>query len=304
MPPAQAPAEKSIMVDARETFEPGTLGDLVAARGQRALACGALQPIETEYEIVEQGGCTFVVRVATNLARKTRVGKEQAKTQANPFLPYDERMFVANLSATHACLLNKYNVIDRHILMVTRAYEDQMAPLTRQDFAALWLSLQELDGLAFYNGGPVAGASQPHKHLQLLPFPLAPQGPPVPLEDQLLGNAPPKLPFAVAAEALAIDSARSLPEAAAILQASYQKLRQALQLAPDNAFNLLATRRWLVVIPRSQPSYRQISVNSLGFAGTLFVRDRQTFDRLKDLGPLTVLAQVGRPVSVSFGAPE
>ena len=29
--------------------------------------------------------------------------------------------------------------------------------------------LAEVEGLAFFNGGTVAGASQPHKHLQVVP---------------------------------------------------------------------------------------------------------------------------------------
>ena len=40
------------------------------------------------------------------------------------------------------------------------------------DFDALARGLAAIDGLAFYNGGTVAGASQPHKHLQLVPVPL------------------------------------------------------------------------------------------------------------------------------------
>ena len=32
--------------------------------------------------------------------------------------------------------------------------------------------LAEFDGLGFYNGGETAGASQPHKHLQIVPLPL------------------------------------------------------------------------------------------------------------------------------------
>ena len=274
------------------TFEPGTLEQLVAARAQSALACGALQPIATEYERIAQEGCEFVVRVATNLIRKEK--NKQARQQTNPFLPYDERLFVADISATHVCLLNKFNVVDRHILLITRAYEEQTDPLTAADFAALWRSLQEMDGLAFYNGGTAAGSSQPHKHLQLVPLPLAPTGSSVPLEAQLLGKAPRPLPFVVAISPLQWDAARS-PELASIdLHACYQCLRQELNLAPQDAFNLLATRHWLAIIPRLKERHENISVNSLGFAGTLFVRDRETLQRLQAIGPLTVLANVGR----------
>ena len=73
----------------------------------------------------------------------------------------------------HACLLNKFNVFDHHALLVTQAYEDQDSLLTPADFEALLTCMAEFDALAFYNGGRIAGASQPHKHLQLVPVPLA-----------------------------------------------------------------------------------------------------------------------------------
>lgn len=55
---------------------------------------------------------------------------------ANPFLPYDENLWVAHLSATHTLLLNKFNVVAHHTLVVTREYEPQEAPLSPQDMAA------------------------------------------------------------------------------------------------------------------------------------------------------------------------
>ena len=54
---------------------------------------------------------------------------------------------------------------------MTRAFEEQTDLLNLEDFAALWFCLQEIDGLAFFNGGKIAGASQRHKHLQLIPLP-------------------------------------------------------------------------------------------------------------------------------------
>ncbi len=84
-------------------------------------------------------------------------------------------------------ILNKFNVVDNHLLIVTREFEQQRSLLTLRDFEALWRCLNEYDSLGFYNGGPEAGASQPHKHLQLVPLPLAPQGPPVPIAPLLAG---------------------------------------------------------------------------------------------------------------------
>jgi hypothetical protein len=56
----------------------------------------------------------------------------------NPFLPYDEALWVVHLSASHTLLLNKFNVVRHHLLVVTRAFEPQAAPLSAGDLGATW----------------------------------------------------------------------------------------------------------------------------------------------------------------------
>ena len=48
---------------------------------------------------------------------RERARQQQGKTApANPFLPYEEDLYVCDLSPTHVCLLNKFNVVDHHFL--------------------------------------------------------------------------------------------------------------------------------------------------------------------------------------------
>jgi len=54
------------------------------------------------------------------------------------------------------------------------------------------------------------------------------------------------------------------------MHATYREL---LARCPQAPYNLLATRRWMLVVPRRQERYEKISVNALGFAGSLFVRN-------------------------------
>jgi ATP adenylyltransferase len=285
----------------------GALWDLATARTQEALACGALQPIPTETEWIEQGGIRFLVRVLTNIARKEAAAKKQKANPSdkpfNPFLPYDRDLFVADLSSTHVCLLNKYNVVDHHLLIITRAYEAQEALLTLADLEALWVCLNQIDGLGFYNSGKQAGASQPHKHLQLLPLPLVPTGKKVPIEvafttatwqDQI--GTSPVLPFQHAMTRLDWHESQTPQQAAQNTLAAYYKLLTALRLYDTDhltgAYNLLITREWLLIVPRTQEQFESISVNSLGFAGTLFVRDQEQFARLKKMSPFQLLSNV------------
>ena len=179
------------MVRGRLVPEPGTLWERVKERTDHALDCGALQPISTECEIVEQAGIGFLVRVLSSLAPKEEARKKQHQETftcgegSNPFLSYDRDLFVADISDTHVCLLNKFNVIDHHLLVVTRSFEEQESWLNLRDFEAVWACMDEFEGLAFYNAGRTAGASQRHKHLQLVPLPLASRGPEVPIEPVL-----------------------------------------------------------------------------------------------------------------------
>jgi ATP adenylyltransferase len=305
--------EKTLTAQTEILLKPDTLWKRVREQTEHALGCKALVSIPTKYEFVEQGGVRFLVRVLSNLARKDAAKQKQEKQttpsgkEFNPFLPYEEDLFVADISDTHVCILNKYNVADYHLLLITRAFEEQETLLNLQDFAAMWGCLAQIDGLVFYNGGKTAGASQRHKHLQLVPLPLVPTGPQIPIEP-LLASAKfqnvatiPELPFVHAFTRLDLDWAQSPLEAAEATLLRYHTLLRAVSLEngaktsgnrQSGAYNLLATRQWMLIVPRSQESFESIAVNSLGFAGSLFVRNEQQMQILKDFGPMTILERV------------
>ena len=284
---------------------PGTLWSRVIEQTQHALDCGALRSIPTDYEIVEQDGVNFLVRILANLTRKEVATQQQAQIVTsgemfNPFLPYEKDLFVADLSETHVCLLNKFNVVDHHLLIITRAFEEQESLLTRQDFLALWICLKEYDGLTFYNAGKNAGASQRHKHLQLIPLPLL-SGSAIAIETWLASAefegeiaTIPQLPFAHGL--MRLSSWVQPDQAAEETIAGYYRLLDRLNLRAGSAYNLLATREWLLMVPRSRESFESISVNSLGFAGSLFVRDQAQMQLLKERRPMTILTQVSVPL--------
>ncbi|MGD1896691.1 MAG: hypothetical protein ACFB16_07025, partial [Phormidesmis sp.] len=57
-------------------------------------------------------------------------------------------------------------------------------------------------------------------------------------------------------------------------------------------YNLLCTRQWMMLIPRTQEKHANISVNSLGFAGSLLDRDHAQLAQLQEIGPLKLLEAV------------
>ena len=176
---------------------PSDLPSRVAERFVASGASGARVELESREEIVVDGGIPFVGPGAgSSVGSRGAAGEGRIALSVtprgaarSPFLPpYDPALLVGAITPTHVCLLNKYNVVDRHLLIVTREYEEQESALTAEDLAAARICLGAIDGLAFYNSAAAAGASQSHKHLQLVPFPLGPSGERFPL-DRALASA-------------------------------------------------------------------------------------------------------------------
>jgi ATP adenylyltransferase len=291
-----------------------------AAVGARARSLGVLEPIATRLEVVEQGGVRFQLRVLDSIRRRERVTAQQRERAArgapsDPFGPCDPDLLLGDLGATHRCVLNKFPAFPDHLLIVTRDFEHQERLLTAADWGALWTAMAGMDGLAFYNGGPTAGASQPHKHLQLLPLPLAEGEPPLPIAASFhraswrdgVGRVA-GLPFEHALARLPLGLETDPRQAALASLGWYHRLLAAVGLPrrpgqphQPGPYNLLLTRRWMLVIPRTHEDWQGCSVNALGFAGSLLARDEQERARIRAAGPMSLLSHTGRAWSSSAG---
>jgi sulfate adenylyltransferase (ADP) / ATP adenylyltransferase len=292
----------------RQQLTAGTLWPLLVSRTQRAIARGVLQPIGTRQVFIDDGGVRFVVRQVSSLERKAAQKQKQSDVTDDPFLSYEEDLFVADISPSHVALLNKFNVIEHHLLIVTRRFEEQEALLTVADLRVLWSFIAEFTFLAFYNGGRVAGASQRHKHLQIVPLPLANEGPAIPIEPLLAGvssgatiTTVPGLPFAHAYTRLDPTLVQDARDAADVTLERYHALLNAVglralrvvgELRQSAPYNLLITRNWMLLVPRSREYFHSVSVNALGFAGSLFVRNEEEMQAISAAGPMRVLQQV------------
>jgi ATP adenylyltransferase len=254
---------------------------------RRARSCGDLQPTATEEHEVHDAGIRFSVRVICGPDHKRRERRkrpskrEPARTGLDPFQPpYTDALFVAELSDTHVALLNKFPVLEDHLLVVTRADEPQQSWLTPADFSALRVCMQQMDGLGFYNGGAEAGASQPHKHLQLVPMDVRT----LPLLDS-------------DARGFASAQARIEPsQGGEELCTAYRDLMRSLEVdGSRDPYNVLVTDERIFVVPRTRHAVEGIALNAMGYAGSLLVRNRTQLERLREIGPVRVLAEAARP---------
>jgi ATP adenylyltransferase len=302
-----------------------TLWGRLVTTTEHALRSGSLLPVQTNHAFIEDNGIRFFVRVLSSLRRKDEAKKKQdagsiGGKSVNPFLPPEKDLIVSDLTDTHIAILNKFNVVEHHLLIVTRGFEDQDTLLTHQDFEALWLCMAEFNSLGFYNGGREAGASQQHKHLQLVPLPLAPAGPAVPigpLLEGIKGEAGictiPAFPFLHSFIWLGPDLVRDPATAAKTSFELYGEMLQSVGLnTPDASrltvqtlpYCLLVTREWMLLVPRSREFFEGVSLNSLAYAGSLFVRDEEQLARLKAFGPMKALASAAREKAVQEGKQE
>ncbi|AUC61703.1 ATP adenylyltransferase Apa1 [Cyanobacterium sp. HL-69] len=283
----------------------------ISATTIQALQEKALKPIETQYEFLKENNINFLIRILYNITRKEKAKKiqkkQQKKSNYNPFLPYEEKLYVDDLGKNHVCILNKYNVVNNHVLIITRDFEPQENLLNLADLESFWTVLQQVSGLGFYNAGPLAGASQPHKHLQVIPFPLAPNFQGFPIEKLVLNHRSKLQDFHIVTldelpyvQAIAFHNllGKSSLECAKITEEIYHKMLDYLTIENNGKtslgnYNLLVTKQWMMMIPRTKPKAQSISINSLGFAGALLVKNQEQLEIIKEYKPLHILKQVG-----------
>lgn len=261
-----------------------------------ALAQGALVPLATRL-ISDPRLDPFLLRELTGLPPRHL---RSAGPRPNPFLPWDRPLQVGRLGGGHVLLLNKYPVQAAHLLVITHDWQPQSGWLRPLDWQAVAEVAADTGGLWFFNSSATAGASQPHRHLQLLPRPAdQPSCPLAPLLLQQLAGEQPTWPWAYRL------SRRSDPLGGRDLAELYQLHCHDLGLgeparcsAPLHAYNLLFDDQWFLTVRREREHQAGFSINGLGFAGCLLCTDGSDRDWLLRHGPWALLEAVATPGSV------
>eukprot|EP01133_Synstelium_polycarpum_P017682 gene17682-21081_t len=238
----------------------------------------------------------------------TVVALHKKKVFVDPFSPCDKDLFVCDLFGTHNLVLNKFNVSTYHSIIATTDFQDQTERLNQKDFRAIWECVKSCNMLCFFNCGPNSGASQPHKHVQLLRTPYFDNGPACPMDslmqrylgkpDQIVDLA--SLGFENAAISLDKSKIGTLDELAlsVYFENNYLQLLQHLGIyerlnsTPPPSYNFIMTQDWMFVIPRRCYQSRGISINSVGFTGAILVKKEEELDTLKQHGIMNILRDV------------
>ncbi len=272
------------MTDKR-LLHPGELFTLLRSTTKSALASQDLKSIPTRNHLIEEGELQFQVRVLQK-PRKKPSGFVDEKSFINPFLPYEKALYVCHLETGHVVLLNKFNVVEQHLLIVTPEFKRQESLLSRNEFDGLRCIMESMPVLAFYNSAHEAGASQPHCHLQAIPL----SSLPIDHAMEAATQSPQKirsLPYNHLAVSINNDSAD--------IYTIYIDLLVRLNLfhpgSEENPapHNFLLTDNWIIVIPRSSKKQESSKINALGFAGLLLVKNDEQLQLLRKTGPVNLL---------------
>ena len=235
-------------------------------------------------------GNDFIIRELdiTKFKKNTLIGPK-----INPFKPWDKILEIDSIGNGHQLILNKYPVQLGHILLITNEWKEQNGWLDIKDWEAIKEVNKDTSGLWFFNSGPLAGASQPHRHIQLLrrdPSELS-----CPREKWILALNNLNYKNEKFSKNIILKKfSKSLNEEN--IHEIYKDLSYNLGLGdprndkkPKYPYNLIFTDRWMIIIKRKTDNLFGISINALGFAGYILVTENSDIKYLRELGPEKLL---------------
>lgn len=194
--------------------------------------------------------------------------------------------------------------------------------------------------IGFYNCGKLSGASVDHKHVQFMALPETvtsdrsdavsfPQNKFVPFPDDVIagkrdsfkGDEDPlresKLPinhyimpipsnYVDTPDLIHMRFAGVISRALTVfVKAEREKEEQGLgeALRPqDLSYNVIFTEEWVLVVPRRQEKFGELSVNSVGMIGLLLAKSEEQLESYKQVGPIKLLENLAYPYEqIDFG---
>ncbi|WP_320676853.1 ATP adenylyltransferase [Prochlorococcus sp. MIT 1300] len=266
-------------------------------RTNQALENGALVHLRTKVEtLTNNPGNDFELR---SLSVPTPAHLNAAGPKINPFRPWDKRLEIECVSKEHVLILNKYPVHKGHMLLITKRWEPQNGWISIEDWNAIAKIDYDTSGLWFFNSSSNAGASQPHRHLQLL---RRASGEMIcPREDWFIDRIKNKKDETVLDRSCLVIQREptSNQQEGIILMQKYCELVTAMSIgdpmrdeAPRTPYNLLITPRWIAVIKRRKEGAYGFSINGLGFAGYLLSTEDSDIEWLQKHGPTSLIESV------------
>ena len=251
----------------------------------------SLFPIETSVITKElYNNNDFIIKKADTSRFKKNIcyGPKQ-----NPFNPWEKILEIEKIGSDHQLILNKYPVQKGHILLITNKWKPQNGWLDINDWLAIQKVNNDTSGLWFFNSSSIAGASQPHRHFQLLRRSYGEETCPREkwfINLKLRNNYDSQLKKSI------VVSPFSFLNNSTQIYKTYLELTKKIGLGdphndnkPRFPHNILITNEWIAVIKRKKDHVHGFSINGLGFAGYILVTEKSNLNYLKKYGPEKLL---------------
>jgi len=252
-----------------------------------AASSSSLVRLSTSQTYISEGSLRFCISLLNSANPKP----ERSEQPADPFMyPFEPGIFICDLGENYRLLFNKYYISKGHTLIVTKKFEEQNKQLVLGDFEVMREVMQDMRALAFYNSGPESGFSQPHKHIQVLPF----ESLPISLWREVEENRE-EGPFTLSSFAFRHFFYRFTPGISAAAQyQAYCQLLKLLGVTPEqHSYNLIVTSYWMLMVLRDKAyAFNRISINALGFLGLILVKSKEDLELVQKAGPLAIIKDV------------
>ncbi|KAJ8120742.1 hypothetical protein ONZ43_g2628 [Nemania bipapillata] len=312
---------------------PSNLPTLIKEAFVRAQASGDLIYYPTQVAILTVGSLAFQLRYSPSLAQKPKPPKpvEPNTRSFNPFENPCPALLVAQLPPSHRLVLNKFAIVPEHFILATRDFKPQSHLLERGDIDAAYACVQayhsaDQELFVFFNSGGHSGASQPHRHLQLLPVECMKHG----LEATKLGHewavladklclSEKMLPFAVFASSISADMNAEEKHLAYLslykraVSATISNVEAVMEGEAQISYNFAMTSTCMALCPRtaegapiwddSGKEIGNVALNGTVLAGTALVKNKVEWDALRASSMIlsSVLAEIGVPPATING---
>ncbi len=242
-------------------------------RTRQAIISKSIIPFKTKLKVQKRSNYKYELRT---LIGKPKIHKNTVGPKLNPFMPWEKELEILKINNTHVLILNKYPVELGHMLLITNTWKPQNGWLDYHDWSSLSYVNKDTSGLWFFNNSSNAGASQPHRHLQLLRRKddnnICPRQ--SWYDDYLLGRYSNNIILNNSCIVHRLNNRCSADE----LNHVYLNLCKKMDIGdplnniiPVKSYNLLITNKWMAIISRNTESYKGFDINALGFAGYFLV---------------------------------
>lgn len=255
-------------------------------------------------------GANYIsVRQLNNLDLKVKTTGLQKN---NPFMPpFEPGQFITDLGKTHRLLVNKFMLAERHVLIVTKIYEPQFSELSDLDLGYTYIIALALDGFSFYNSDKISGASQKHKHMQVIPYSSAniyyldeikkivnnSSGYLIKEQAELKHLSFPfldKYKYCLVKFDELVMKDQDLKEYSKYLKSVYMRVMQELKNDKLNqSYNLIFGKNWmLAVLRKKEKSMDAVSLNALGCLGSILVKSDEIFNEVAGKMPEDIFDEI------------